>query len=60
MRLWDLGSGEMVKEFQGHNGPIVSLAYSPDGTMLASSCHGNQIKIWNVKSPSGRSLQLKL
>lgn len=33
----------------GHISPIASVAYSPDGTMLASSGYfGDTLKLWNV------------
>ena len=38
-----------MKEFKGHS-EVTSLAYSPDGTLLASSCHGNQIRVWNMRT----------
>ena len=49
VQLWDIGSGNVVKEFKGHS-EVTSLAYSPDGTLLASSCHGNQIRVWNMRT----------
>lgn len=52
VQLWDLGSGNIVKEFKGHSEAVTSLAYSPDGTLLASSCHGNQIRFWNMRTAS--------
>ena len=38
-----------MREFKGHS-EVTSLAYSPDGTLLASSCHGNQIRVWNMRT----------
>ena len=49
IQLWDIGSGNIVREFKGHS-EVTSLAYSPDGTLLASSCHGNQIRVWNMRT----------
>ena len=48
LRVWDLGSGTVLRELHTHSGGVTSLAYSPDGVMLASSCHDNQIKVWNM------------
>jgi len=34
---------------QGHRGRILSLAYSPDGKMLASSSKDSTIKLWDIE-----------
>jgi tetratricopeptide (TPR) repeat protein len=35
---------------KGHTGPIDSLAFSPDGSRLASACQDQTVKIWDVAS----------
>jgi WD40 repeat protein len=39
LRLWDVATGRQLVVLLGHKGPLASLAYSPDGRMLASWCH---------------------
>jgi WD40 repeat protein len=34
----------------GHNGPVQSVAYSPDGTRLASASSKGDVKVWNAIS----------
>jgi transcription initiation factor TFIID subunit 5 len=36
-RFWDVQSGECVRVFTGHNGPVYSLSFSRDGKLLASA-----------------------
>jgi serine/threonine protein kinase/WD40 repeat protein len=36
LRLWDVTTGRMVKEFEGHKAPINCVAFSPDGRFALS------------------------
>ena len=46
--LWSSDTGMPTKRFIGHSDDILALAFSPDGTMLASSSQDGTIKIWSV------------
>ncbi|RKU13179.1 hypothetical protein C6501_09630 [Candidatus Poribacteria bacterium] len=37
VRLWDVRTAKMLKNFKGHKGRVNVLAFSPDGRMIASS-----------------------
>jgi len=48
--LWDLASGEVVRTFRLTDNSI-SMAFSPDGTVLASSGgYEHEVRLWNVES----------
>jgi WD40 repeat protein len=50
VRLWDR-EGQLQKALLGHDGAVCSVAFSPDGSLLASSDFGqsgNQVRIWDV------------
>ena len=36
MRLWDAESGSQTLVLRGHKGPVGAVAFSPDGTKVAS------------------------
>ena len=47
--LWDVESGENIAAFRGHPTDIQCLAFSPDGTILASGGYGGTIMLWDMK-----------
>jgi hypothetical protein len=49
-RLWDVKTGKMLQQLNGHNGGAVySVAISPDGKLGASGGSDNSIRIWDLK-----------
>lgn len=49
IRIWDVSSGEQIHQFRGHNTCVQSMAFSPEGTMLATGCRNGTILVWNCK-----------
>ncbi len=47
--VWDTMTGENIATFSGHPTNIISLAFSQDGTLLASSSGDGTILIWDMK-----------
>jgi hypothetical protein len=51
IRLWDTATGQDAGELTGHTNGIETLAFSPDGKLLASGGSGqNPVRVWNVAS----------
>jgi WD40 repeat protein len=48
IRLWELSSGRERACYKGHKGGITSMAFSPDGTLLASGAPDKTILVWDV------------
>jgi WD40 repeat protein len=45
--LWQVADGQQLAIYQGHTGWVQSLAFSPDGTTLASGSHDHTIRLWD-------------
>ena len=49
IRLWEVATGENIATFWSHPTDIQSLAFSPDGTLLASGSLDGTILLWDMK-----------
>lgn len=50
MTLWDLGTGQRIKEFIGHADHVAACGFSPDGRRIVSGSWDGSAKVWNVKT----------
>ena len=51
LELWDVGTGELIAELNGHESSLDSVEFSPNGEILASggSYPDNKIHLWDVE-----------
>jgi WD40 repeat protein len=58
VRVWDAGTGRQVLTLKGHEGPLTSASFSPDGRRLLTTIRPEEdrpsVHIWDV--PSGEKL----
>ena len=50
VELWDVETHTNIATLEGHTNYIWSVAFSPDGILLATGSEDNTVKLWNVET----------
>ncbi len=52
--IWDLNSNQIKTTLEGHTNSVLSVSFSSDGKMLASTGYSNKIRLWNIENGEHR------
>ncbi|MCA6107748.1 c-type cytochrome [Bradyrhizobium cenepequi] len=55
--IWTQGRQQPDKVFEGHAGPIVAMAVSPDGSTIASASWDRTVRLWSLSDGISRVLE---
>jgi RNA polymerase sigma factor (sigma-70 family) len=47
LRLWQVGTGTLVRQLKGHSERIFAIAFRPGGQVVASGAGDGTIRLWN-------------
>ncbi len=50
LRLWDLDTGELTREFPNHEHVVSSVTFSPDGRTAVSGSMDKSLRVWEVRT----------
>ena len=56
LKIWDLQSGNLLFECQGHDSPIATISITPNGQQFVSGSLDNKIKIWDFNTKEKQPL----
>ncbi|KAG8916380.1 hypothetical protein FRC02_003997, partial [Tulasnella sp. 418] len=48
--IWDAKTGVLIRQLKVHTSVVTSVAFSPDGTQIASGSHDQTVAIWDAKT----------
>ena len=48
--MWDVNSGELIQELDGHQGWVNNASFSPDGARIVTASNDNTARVWDVNS----------
>ena len=58
--VWSVQTGQMLDELAGHEGPVSSLSFAPNGSAVASASWDHTVRLWDIFARTQTSEPLQL
>jgi WD40 repeat protein len=55
--VWDAARRQVIFTAKGHDSPVIQVAWSPDGNLLASAAGDGSIKLWDATGKEQKALK---
>jgi len=49
IKLWNVATGKVIKIYDGHQGGVTAVDFSPNGDYIVSAGSDGSVKLWDVK-----------
>ncbi|KAI5852995.1 WD40-repeat-containing domain protein [Morchella snyderi] len=59
IHLWSVQTGQLLEQLSGHEGPVSTLSFAPNGQNLVSGSWDRTVRIWNIFSRTQTSEPLQ-
>lgn len=61
IHIWSVQTGQLLDRLAGHEGPVSSLAFAPNGGVLVSGSWDHTVRIWSIfdRTQTSEPLQLQ-
>ncbi|PSN74398.1 WD40 repeat-like protein [Corynespora cassiicola Philippines] len=60
IHIWSVQTGQLLDRLSGHEGPVSSLSFAPDGSTLVSGSWDHTVRLWNIFARTQTSEPLQL
>ncbi|ODV88425.1 hypothetical protein CANCADRAFT_33025 [Tortispora caseinolytica NRRL Y-17796] len=55
--VWDAATGQQIRRFTEHHGPVYATSFAPNGALLASGSLDGTVKLWDLRATAYKPLQ---
>ncbi|KAL2350631.1 periodic tryptophan protein-like protein 2 [Cryomyces antarcticus] len=60
IHIWSVQTGQLLDQLSGHEGPVSSLSFAPNGGTVASGSWDHTVRIWDIFARTQTSEPLQL